>query len=328
MKRIGKNSVVYLFACLMLVSSLSMAERTTTYLHNDALGSVVAATNEQGEVIWRKDYAAFGERAGWIIGDQTDEAISYTGKQYDDKTGLIYFGARYYDPEIGRFISRDPAHVLDYIENSPHMFNRYTYANNNPYKYLDLDGREPTKSQSITWDQAKVIIGGKGLDSLRYTEKAGGGGGQVGPFGGASGGRYIYTENRGWIDLAHFFQVASEANKHIPSGLKPFMKTDSSFLKMYAYKKLWDSTVLTEDGQAGYPTSWSYEDAPSNLAGLDFYIDYYSSDDKLTSALDSFFKNAGAKKPSSAPNWGRMQEKESGSKQFFPPNKSFLPAEF
>ncbi|WNO10574.1 RHS repeat-associated core domain-containing protein [Teredinibacter sp. KSP-S5-2] len=142
MEKILKNSVVYLFACLMVMaSSLSMAARTTTYLHNDALGSVVAATNEQGQVIWRKDYAAFGERAGWITGDQTDEAISYTGKQYDDKTGLIYFGARYYDPEIGRFISRDPAHVLSHIENNPHIFNRYAYANNNPYKFIDPDGR-------------------------------------------------------------------------------------------------------------------------------------------------------------------------------------------
>ncbi|WNO10387.1 RHS repeat-associated core domain-containing protein [Teredinibacter sp. KSP-S5-2] len=129
-----------LISTLIFSVTPSFAERTTTYFHHDKDGSVVAATDEQGKVVWRKDYAAFGEQ---VSGDKTNEAISYTGKQYDDKTGLIYFGARYYDPEIGRFISRDPEHVLNHIEKNPHMFNRYTYANNNPYRYVDPDGRAP-----------------------------------------------------------------------------------------------------------------------------------------------------------------------------------------
>ena len=50
--------------------------------------------------------------------------------------------ARYYDPVIGRFYSNDPADVLEHIArgNPVHGFNRYTYANNNPYKYVDPDG--------------------------------------------------------------------------------------------------------------------------------------------------------------------------------------------
>ena len=47
-------------------------------------------------------------------------------------------GARYYDPVIGRFISTDPQ---QFDEENPHLFNRYAYANNNPYRYIDPNGQ-------------------------------------------------------------------------------------------------------------------------------------------------------------------------------------------
>ncbi len=50
--------------------------------------------------------------------------------------------ARYYDPVIGRFYSNDPVGTLGH-SNIAHGFNRYAYANNNPYKYNDPDGKLP-----------------------------------------------------------------------------------------------------------------------------------------------------------------------------------------
>ncbi|WP_348731341.1 RHS repeat-associated core domain-containing protein [Rheinheimera texasensis] len=47
---------------------------------------------------------------------------------------------RYYDPVIGRFYSNDP---VGFSAGNPMMFNRYAYANNNPYKFTDPDGRNP-----------------------------------------------------------------------------------------------------------------------------------------------------------------------------------------
>lgn len=49
---------------------------------------------------------------------------------------------RYYDPVVGRFYSNDPVDMLGHMQagNAAHGFNRYTYANNNPYKYVDPDG--------------------------------------------------------------------------------------------------------------------------------------------------------------------------------------------
>ena len=125
----------FLVLILTLLCGLQAhAERTTTFYHTDGLGSVVAATDQSGAVLWRKDYAPYGAQ---IDSTPDSESIAYTGKQHDDVTGLTYFGARYYDPEIGRFLSVDP---VGFVESNPTSFNRYAYVNNNPYKYVDPDG--------------------------------------------------------------------------------------------------------------------------------------------------------------------------------------------
>ncbi len=113
------------------------ADAEVTYYHNDLLGSPVAATDEAGEVIWREDYNPFGEKREASLEAEND--VGYTGHQSDDDLGLVYMQARYYDPAIGRFYSNDP---VGYTNANPVMsFNRYMYANNNPYKYTDPDGR-------------------------------------------------------------------------------------------------------------------------------------------------------------------------------------------
>ena len=125
--------LLLLFSYLLLNTAL--AEKTITYFHTDALGSVVAASDETGSLLWRKGYSPYGEKLN--DGEGKNNAIAYTGKPHDDVTGLTYMGARYYDPEIGRFMGMDPAGVQ---AANPMSFNRYAYANNNPYKYVDPDG--------------------------------------------------------------------------------------------------------------------------------------------------------------------------------------------
>lgn len=69
--------------------------------------------------------------------------VGYTGHKFDTDLGLSYMQARYYDPVIGRFYSNDPVDALGHMQRGnsiAHGFNRYTYANNNPYKYVDPDG--------------------------------------------------------------------------------------------------------------------------------------------------------------------------------------------
>ncbi|WP_353324618.1 RHS repeat-associated core domain-containing protein, partial [Chitiniphilus shinanonensis] len=60
-------------------------------------------------------------------------------KPFEDKIGLSYYGARWYDPTLGRFMAMDP---VDWVAGNPvHSFNRYGYANSNPLRYIDPDGR-------------------------------------------------------------------------------------------------------------------------------------------------------------------------------------------
>ena len=80
----------------------------------------------------------------------------FTGKLGDDSIGLIYFGARWYDPEVGRFLTQDP--VKDGL-------NWYAYCNNNPLRFTDPDGRIPLDTIAdvgfLIWDVGRGIFGDK-----------------------------------------------------------------------------------------------------------------------------------------------------------------------
>ena len=115
---------------------LAAAKERVVYYHNDPLGSPIAATDAGGNLLWQEDYAPYGERLRRE--DQGKDSVWYTGKEEDPDLGLYYYGARWYAPEIGRFLEIDP---VGFDEGNPQSFNRYAYANNNPYKFVDPDGK-------------------------------------------------------------------------------------------------------------------------------------------------------------------------------------------
>lgn len=122
-------------------SVIALRERAysgSTYVlkfqHTDALGSPVAVTNQAGAVTERHDYEPYGA----IIGKPTYQGIGYTGHVQDGATGLTYMQQRYYDPQVGAFLSVDPVTALSAPVG---QFHRYRYADGNPYRFLDPDGR-------------------------------------------------------------------------------------------------------------------------------------------------------------------------------------------
>ena len=127
-------SEVLLASSLVLFSVASIAGTKFTYYVNDALGSPVVAMNQAGDVVWRKAYQPYGKASG----NDRDNRIGYTG-HVEDQPDLVYARARYYDPALGIFLSDDP---VRFSEKNPMSFNRYAYANNNPYRYVDPDGRD------------------------------------------------------------------------------------------------------------------------------------------------------------------------------------------
>lgn len=108
--------------------------QTVEYIHTDALGTPVAVTDASRNVIERSEYEPYGA----LLNRPITDGPGYTGHVMDAQTGLTYMQQRYYDPQIGRFLSVDPV-TASSVNGS--NFNRYWYANNNPYKFTDPDGR-------------------------------------------------------------------------------------------------------------------------------------------------------------------------------------------
>ena len=90
----------------------------------------------RGDVLQRVEYAPFGGET-FVLNPNLKLNPSYTGQKYDVESGLYYYKARYYNPEIGRFIQADTA-IQD--KHDLQAYNRYAYVRNNPLKYTDPTG--------------------------------------------------------------------------------------------------------------------------------------------------------------------------------------------
>ncbi len=104
------------------------------YIRQDHLSGTALVTSDNGTQLGTIKYYPYGDcrNSQGTLG--TDKL--FTGQRLDD-TGLYYYGARYYDPTIGRFISAD---TLVQSFKNPQTFNRCSYVLNNPLKYVDPSG--------------------------------------------------------------------------------------------------------------------------------------------------------------------------------------------
>jgi len=124
----GENTYLY------GLSRLGQEATTTEFFLGDALGSVRQLTNGYGEVTLSKSYDPFGNN---LLSLGTGETVfGFTGET-TDANGLINLRARYFNPEQGRFITRD---TWEGDVNTPPSLNRFTYAHDNPVMNTDPSG--------------------------------------------------------------------------------------------------------------------------------------------------------------------------------------------
>jgi RHS repeat-associated protein len=135
------------------------AQEEAVYYHTDAIGSVRMVTDASGAVVARYDYLPFGEPWPATPPNPNPDVRQFTGKGRDTETGLDYFGARYYASQTGRFTTVDPVLDIDQALVDPQRWNRYTYVRNNPFRYVDPDGRA-----SGRWDWDDFISVGEVAD--------------------------------------------------------------------------------------------------------------------------------------------------------------------
>ena len=147
----GNITTEYIYG-LDLISAHS--EGNTTFFHGDALGSTRVLTDAAGEVTDRYSYGAYGR----LFDHQgsSDNPYQFTGEWQDTATGLDYLRARYYDPDLGRFISKD---AFGGLISDPMSQHDYQYAHANPVTFSDPTGYFTLREAVTAVSLAGILVG-------------------------------------------------------------------------------------------------------------------------------------------------------------------------
>jgi RHS repeat-associated protein len=139
-KRVAAGTqTAYLYGMGMVAQSDSGA---WAYQHPDALGSVRQLSDAAGQVTLARSYTPFGallSQSGTPQG-----SFGFAGEQRDPAAGLTFLRARYYDPTVGRFLTRDPYPAY---AAAPSTLHRYAYVENNPVNLVDPAGLQANRTR-------------------------------------------------------------------------------------------------------------------------------------------------------------------------------------
>jgi RHS repeat-associated protein len=330
------------------------------------LGSAALETNENGQVISYEEYHPFGTSAYRVARSGTDLSLKryrFTNKERDDETGLYYFGVRYYAAWLGRWTSSDPGGFVDglnlyvYVRNNPvklvdeegyegveppldDLVDRGESKGTKPEyavyrgefdgvegvvvllgndKRGDSNEDEPDRNQAGTIEEAKAqweqLDKTSPYDLMRYIQSNN------------NAVRYVYTEEKGWIDLQHYFasMVYSEFAMDRLEYVGGLEIAQDMFL-----------------GAGANESTYSYEDLPSNAFASEsmsklrkgtIYIDkeeaetykVLRSGQNFLDDIEEVFVEIGATIPGNAPNWRQMPYRDHEENSAGKPIRKRLP---
>ncbi|MBC7363433.1 MAG: hypothetical protein H5U07_02675 [Candidatus Aminicenantes bacterium] len=109
------------------------------YYTTDQIGSNRMMTDDQGNMVYAAAHDPYGGvQQTWV--NVFNPKLKFSGKEQDAESALYYFGARYYDPALHRFLSPDPVIPTDQALCNPQCWNLYGYCLGDPINYYDLEG--------------------------------------------------------------------------------------------------------------------------------------------------------------------------------------------
>jgi len=326
--KISKYLPVLLLALLSLANGFSIAQAngsqsdsTVMYYHHDVRGDPVVVKTETGNIQWIESYRAYGSAEDRVssqgigIGDNSNEnhanRFGYTGHESDMASGLTYMQQRYYDPLIARFVSNDP---VGFTSANIMMFNRYAYGNNNPYRFIDPDGKAPHQTEIVQLDTLVSHVADleqrqsnrevlANIQDLSIADVEG-------------GGRYIYTDKYQYVDLRHF--AAAGKTTTWLGGVATLYLGEILEQRQAGVA---ERDRVTDPGAIG--SSFSHEDVPSNQAGADFgnflmkniaERGIFEPRAPMSELINQFFSEAGGNYPvGEEPFHGLLPDRDLGS---------------
>jgi RHS repeat-associated protein len=149
------------------------AEQKLYYFHTDQIGTPLEMTDVGGQIVWQATYKAWGEVETLAV-SEVEQNLRFQGQYFDDETGLHYNTFRYYDPEIGRFITQDPIGLVGGANLYQYVVNPTTWVDPLGWTGIDASGRPLSSFQYSVWTSVEMpssIHGSNRSAHFRYANE-------------------------------------------------------------------------------------------------------------------------------------------------------------